>query len=114
MSGERGVVLLEVVIGLVVFGAAALTTVEFLGQLGATEQQAFATERRLADQERLLAAHTLLTRADLDRRLGERRVGTYTVRVERATATLYRLSVGESTAVDLATVVFRPGSDGAR
>jgi type II secretory pathway component PulJ len=108
MRTERGVVLLEVLAALTIFAFAAASAIGLLSQLSATEQRMHANERVVADQDRLMAAYSLLTREDLDRRLGPRAVGAYVVEVQRPTATLYRVTVGDSTGVELVTLLYRP------
>lgn len=113
MRAQRGAVLLEVVAALTIFALAAVSGLSYLAQLGDAQDRVQAIERRLADQDRLLTAHTLLTRADLDRRLGVRAVGPWLVEIQRPRPTLYRIAVGDSAAFDLVTLVFRPGPDHA-
>lgn len=105
---ERGALLLEVLAALTIFGASALTTASLLNQLSESERRAQEVERRLADQDRLLTAYSLLEREDLDRRLGARVVGPYVVEVQRPAPSLYRITIGDSAGVDLATLVHRP------
>lgn len=108
---ERGVALLEVIVAVTIFATAAITAVSLLAQAADHERRAEETERRVGDEERLLTAMTLLTREDLDRRLGRRTAGPYLVEVQRPTRALYRVTVasGESPEVpDLATLVYRP------
>ena len=112
MSGrpDRGVALLEVLAALTIFALAAVGIVALLAQTTDVERRAEFAEQRLADEERLLAAVTLLTRDDLDRRLGRRTAGPYVVEIQRPVRTLYRLTValGEAPeAPDLATLVYR-------
>ena len=108
---ERGVVLVEVLAATLILATAGLGLAELVGSGLRAVQTAAARERELADEERLLAAYALLTRADLERRVGLARVGPYEVSVERPEGTLYRiaLSRGETRGVeDLVTVVYRP------
>ena len=110
MRGERGVALLEVLAAVVILGVAGLALVELVG--GGTRAVAGARDREgeLADEERLLAAWSLLKREELDQRVGERTVGPYVVRVQRPEAGLYRIAIErkEVTGVeDLVTVVYR-------
>ncbi len=107
-GAERGALLLEVLAALTIFGASALATLGLLNQLSQTERGAQEVERRLADEDRLLTAYSLLEREDLDRRLGARPVGPYLVEVQRPAPALYRITIGDSTGVDLATMVHRP------
>jgi hypothetical protein len=54
---------------------------------------------------------TLLTRADLDRRLGTHRIGEFAVEVQRPERTLYRIAIAGAEAGAnelLVTVVYRP------
>jgi len=104
---ERGAVLIEVVASLTIFAFAAVSALAFLSQLADAERRTQAAERRFADEDRLLTAYTLLTRDDLDRRLGRRPVGPYVVEVQRPRGDLYRIAVGYSAAPDLVTLVFR-------
>jgi len=108
MRTNRGAVLLEVVAALTIFAFAAVSALTFLSQLADAQRRAETTELRLADEDRLLTAYALLTREDLDRRLGRRSVGPYVVEVQRPRGTLYRIGVGDSAAADLVTLVFRP------
>jgi type II secretory pathway pseudopilin PulG len=112
MSGraERGSALLEVLAALTIFALAAVGIVTLLAQTTDVERRAESVEQRLADQERLLVAVTLLTREDLDRRLGRRSAGPYVVEIQRPVRTLYRVTValGDAPgAPDLATLVYR-------
>lgn len=110
-AAERGVALLEVLAALVILSIAALGLVELVGAGTRAVAVARSRERELADEERLLAAYTLLERGDLDRRLGRREVGPYVVEIQRPERTLYRVAIwhAESRDVeDLVTVVYRP------
>ena len=110
-AAERGVALLEVLAALVILSFAALGFVDLLGAGTRAVATARARERELADEERLLAAYTLLARGDLDRRLGRREIGPYLVEVQRPERTLYRVALirkESGTREDLVTVVYRP------
>jgi type II secretory pathway pseudopilin PulG len=105
------VALLEVLAALTIFATAAVSVVGLLAQSTEHERRAESAEQRLADEERLLAAVALLTRDDLDRRLGRRAAGPYVVEIQRPVRTLYRVTValGDAPdAPDLATLVYRP------
>jgi prepilin-type N-terminal cleavage/methylation domain-containing protein len=112
---SRGFVLIEVLVALAILGFAGLALVEVASQSLVTLDRAREVEHRLADEDRLLAAHALLDRRDLGVRVGWRRVGPYDVRVDRLGFSLFRVSVGPADgAPDLITVVYRPaaGSEG--
>jgi len=108
MNRTRGAVLLEVLAALTIFSLSAAGTLSLLTQVSETERRLQFQERRLADQERLMAAYSLLSRIDLDRRLGSRAVGNYLVEVQRPEQTLYRVTIGDSSGIDLATLLYRP------
>lgn len=109
MRNERGVVLLEVLAALMILGTAALVLVDLeSGGLRATAS-ARDREREVTDADRLMVAYTLLNRPALDQRLGNRTVGRYLVNVQRPEEDLYRIAIG-----DLITVVYKPGSSGAK
>jgi hypothetical protein len=104
------VALLEVLTATVILTVAGLALVELVS--GATQALtvAVAREKEMADEERLLAAYTLLGRRDLDLRLGVREVGPYAVGVQRPERTLYRIALARAAnpaVEDLVTVVHR-------
>ncbi len=110
MRNDRGVALLEVIAAVAILGIAGLGLVELVAAGTRSVAEARLRERELADEERLLAAHTLLARADLDRRIGSRELGPYIVSVQRPERTLYRIAIGRVTAPvveDVVTVVYR-------
>ncbi len=109
-SRERGAALLEVLAAVLILGIAGLALVELVAGGARAAAAARLRETELADQERLLTAYTLLTRTDLDQRLGRREVGPYVVEVQRPERTLYRIGIARATAPeveDLVTVVHR-------
>jgi hypothetical protein len=107
---SRGVALLEVLVAILILTVAGLSLVELVSAGTRAMATARTRERELADEERLLAAYTLLTRSDLDRRIGRREVGPYLADVQRPEQTLYRLALLRRAAPeveDLVTVVYR-------
>jgi hypothetical protein len=108
--GERGIALLEVLAAITILSIAGLSMIELVTQGTATAVTERARETEQMDQDRLLAATTLLTRNDLDIRIGRRPVGPYVVTVARPEHTLYRIAVARESAPDvedLVAVVFR-------
>jgi type II secretory pathway component PulJ len=103
MRSERGVALLEVVAALVIVAMAGLSLISLTAEGLRATVAAATRERELADTERLLAAYSLLTRNELDQRLGDRTVGRYVVDVQRPERALYRIALD-----NLVTVVYRP------
>jgi prepilin-type N-terminal cleavage/methylation domain-containing protein len=109
VSSRRGFALLEVLVALAILGTAGLALVEVASQGLVTLDRARATEQRVADEDRLLAAYALLDRRDLGARVGWRRVGPYDVRVVRMDFSLFRVSIGPADAgPELVTVIYRP------
>jgi type II secretory pathway pseudopilin PulG len=113
MRNERGVALLDVLVALVILGTVGLSLVERIGAGLRGERDARRREEALATEERLLAAHTLLKRPELDQRIGRRHVGEFIVDVQRPEPTLYRIALLQQQSPnveDLVTVVYRPES----
>ena len=110
MRNERGVVLLEVLVAVVVLATAGIGLVELVGSGLRAERDARLRETTLVTEERLLAALTLLNRKELDQRIGRREIGEFIADVQRPERTLYRLALlqAQSPQVeDLVTVVYR-------
>jgi type II secretory pathway component PulJ len=103
------VALLEVMVAVAILASAAVSIVALLAQSADHERRAAAFEAQIADEERLLTAVALLTRSDLDRRLGRRTAGPYEVEIQRPRPELYRVTIGlRDEAADLATLLYRP------
>lgn len=112
---DSGMALLEALVALAILAAAGLSTIGML-------RQALDNERRMGEREhhadradRVLAAMSLLTAKDLDRRLGRHRVGQFLVTVQRPGALLYRIAVSDTASADelLVTVVYRAEGTGS-
>ena len=111
---ERGAALLEAMVALTLLMAVGLTTVSLLVAALRNEGALAEREATLQDADRIMAVLSLLTRADLDRRLGRHPAGRFLADVRRPELTLYRIALLESdtAAVEaLVTVVYRPGKD---
>jgi hypothetical protein len=107
---ERGVVLLEALVALTIVSAAGLGVVGVVSASARAAHELGSRERTVAAADRLLALYALLTRHDLDLRLGAHSAGAFIVSVERPERTLYRIAVAEprAPAVELlVTVVYR-------
>lgn len=110
---ERGVALLEVLVSLLVLSLAGLGTVGLITAALHEEHEAVSRERALASAERVLAATTLLTRSELDIRIGRSWVGNLLIDIQRPEQTLYRIAVSQRESPDvedLVTVVYRAES----
>ncbi len=111
-GAERGVVLLEVLVALTIVSAAGLGIVGVVSASARAARELGSRERTVAAADRLLAAYSLLTRHDLDLRLGTHSAAAFEVSIERPERTLYRIAVAEprAPAVELlVTVVYRAG-----
>ena len=110
MRNNRGVVLLEVLVAVVVLATAGIGLVELVGSGLQAERSARQSETTLATEERLLAALTLLNRKELDQRIGRRQIGEFVVDVRRPEHSLYRIALLQEQSLqveDLVTVVYR-------
>jgi hypothetical protein len=105
------VALLEAMIALAILGSAGAAAVGLVAAGLRSAAVGRERERTVMNADRVLAATTLLLRSDLDRRLGERQVGEFAVRIERPEPTLYRTAIAETSHPStelLVTVVYRP------
>lgn len=111
MKGRAGFALLESLIALAILGTAGLSLVAVVRSGLESERRARQQEATIATASRVLTAMSLLTRADLDRRLGTRHIGEFDMEVQRPERTLYRLAIAAADAPLselLVTVVYRP------
>ena len=111
MKNRAGFALLEALIALAILGTAGLSLVALVRSGLDGERRAQAQERELAAASRVLTAMTLLTRSDLDQRIGHHPVGEFVVDVERPERTLYRIALANADRTEtelLVTVVYRP------
>jgi type II secretory pathway component PulJ len=112
---DRGTALLEALVALAILAGAGFSIMGAIRQALESEWRLGERERRFDRADRVLAAMSLLTTADLDRRIGEHRVGEFRVRVQRPETSLYRISVGDTVPAAgelLVTVVYRPSGSG--
>jgi len=103
-------VLLEVLVAVVVLATAGVGLIELVGSGLRAEREARLRETTLATEERLLSALTLLTRKELDQRIGRRQIGEFIVDVQRPERTLYRIALLQEQSPqveELVTVVYR-------
>ncbi len=109
--GERGAVLLEVLVALTLLLVSGASVVSLLSAALQSEVALAEREATLRDGDRVLASLALLSKVDLDRRLGTHRAGPFVADVRRPEPGLYRIALREadSAAVELlVTVVYRP------
>jgi type II secretory pathway pseudopilin PulG len=89
--------LLEVIVAITILAVAALSTVAWVSQAAATVVRAGEAAAEVDSASDYLDRIALWTRADLDRHLGARRQGDWTVTVERLTSELYMVTMRDST-----------------
>ncbi|HEV8356904.1 MAG TPA: type II secretion system protein [Gemmatimonadales bacterium] len=109
---NRGSALLEAIVALAIVSVAGLSMLELVSASQRERNRLDDYERLVAGADRVLTAMVLLTRQDLDRRLGTHAVAAYAVNVTRPEMTLYRIAVGDSLAPEvelLTTVVYHEG-----
>lgn len=109
--GERGAVLLEVLVALTLLVVSGASVVSLLSASLRSEAALAEREETLRAADRTLAALTLLNRTDLDRRLGHHPAGRFVAEIRRPEPALYRIALREadSAAAELlVTVVHRP------
>jgi len=110
VRNSRGVVLLEVLVALVILATAGIALIEVVAAGLRAERDARERETVLAAEERVLAALTLLSRSELDQRIGRRHIGEFVADIQRPERALYRIALlrNDSPHVeDLVTVVYR-------
>lgn len=95
--GRHGMVLLEAIVALTIIGVAGVTAVSLAVSSLAAIDRAHKADERSQRASHFLDAVSLWTRADLDRHLGDRAEGSWRLRIERPTRTLYVVSLRDST-----------------
>jgi type II secretory pathway pseudopilin PulG len=107
---QRGAALLEVLAALVILASAGGGAVMLAIETARAVERARAGEAALRQASAFLDAVALWPRADLDRRLGDRRQGPWRLRIDRPAPTLYVVVLTDSTGARdlLRTALFRP------
>lgn len=102
--------LLEVIVAMTILVVAALSTVAWVSQAAATVVHADEAAVEVDSASDYLDRIALWTRTDLDRHLGPRRQGIWTVTLERPTSELYTVTMRDSTdsRTILRTTLYRP------
>lgn len=110
-ANRRGVALLEALIALTILSVAAAGALGAVAESLRSERGMIERERSMEQAHRVMKALSLLSRADLDLRLGQRELGEFLVEVQRSRQTLYRIALANTEAPEvelLVTVVYRP------
>lgn len=106
----RGIALLDALIALTILSSAGLALTGLLRQAINAQAEVARAESTMDAADRVLSALTLLRREDLDRRLGQHRIGEFLSDVQRPEPGLYRIALAEASAPErelLVTVVHR-------
>lgn len=90
-----GIALLEVLVALTLVSVAGGALLQHIGAVSRAQWFARAYEEQLEDADRLMRGLTLLTRAELVRQLGVRRVGPYDIAISPVADDLFRLTISE-------------------
>ena len=112
MRSRSGFALLEAIIALAILGTAGLSLVALIRSGLEGERRTRGEEKLMASASRVLTAMALLTREDLDRRLGTHAVGEFSVEVQRPEQALYRLAIAAADRSSTELLV-TPGSPAA-
>jgi hypothetical protein len=108
---DRGVVLLEVLLAVAILSVVGVSSIAFVGASVDVHARLRAREAELVAAERVLIATSLLSRTELDQRIGMREAGDFVVWIDRPEASLFRVGVAplaQPAAEILATLVYRP------
>ena len=110
IRSERGAALLEVMVALTMLAVAGTAAAGMVSESMRATRQAREADREMREASALFDAVALWTRADLDRHLGERRQGPWLMRVDRSAATLYVVTLTDSSSRRelLRTSLYRP------
>jgi type II secretory pathway pseudopilin PulG len=107
---RSGMILLEVMLGTVLFAMSSVALVTLLVQTVATVRHGRETERRTANATRLLNRVSLFSEFDLSLRLGVQRMNGLNMEIGAPAPTLFTIDVRDTVtgAVIVGTMVYRP------
>lgn len=108
---EKGVVLLEALVAVAVLSVIGVSAIGFVAASLEGSTRLAEREEELLAASNVLTAMALLSRAELDERIGLREVADFVVWVDRPERDLYRLGVAPAdhpAAEVISTLVFRP------
>ena len=107
---RTGAALLEAIVALAVFGTAGSAALVLVRDSARAVERAREREARIRDADAFMAAVSLWTRDDLDRRLGDRPQGPWRLVVLRPEPNLYEVALRDTRTdvVVLRTALHRP------
>lgn len=97
-------------VALVILASAGTVVVSMVAESARAVQRVRDSEKEMRAADAFFNAVALWSRADLDRHLGDRRQGRWIMRVDRPAATLYMVTLSDSStrATVLRTSLYRP------
>jgi prepilin-type N-terminal cleavage/methylation domain-containing protein len=108
---ERGVVLLEVLVAVAILSMTAVSSIGFIAASLEAQGRLDEREAELATAAEVLTIMALLSRRELDQRIGVRDVAGFAVWVDRPEPSLFRVGVApghQPGAEVVSTLIFRP------
>lgn len=93
---RSGATLLEVIVALTILAAAGLAAMGSVRESVDAVERAAVVDREVRAASAFLEAVTLWSRTELDQRLGDRRQGPWWLRIDRASETVYAISLSDS------------------
>lgn len=105
-----GVVLLEALVAMTILATVGATAIALVAESTRAVSRARQIDREMRDANAFLSTVALWPRADLDRHLGDRLQGRWLMRVDRARATLFTITLSDTNPRRLlmTTSLFRP------
>src|SRR5688500_4226211 len=98
MRVRRGSILLEAMVALAIIAVSAGSYIALPAESLSAVRRAGTAAEHLRAASDFLGVVTLWPRAELEQRLGSRRQGTWTLRIQRESSLLYSMSLLDSTA----------------
>lgn len=95
-GGERGAVLLEAMVALVIVTLSATAAIHVIQVSLADLRGGIARENRVRQASRVLARYGLLRQQELDQRVGTQQVGEFAVTVRRPEARAWRIGIADT------------------
>jgi type II secretory pathway component PulJ len=96
MRSDRGAVLLEALVAMVLVSLSAALSLHVLRAALADLRSVAEREDQIRAASRTLAGYALLTASELDQRIGTQRRGGFIVRVQRPERGAYRIAVADT------------------
>ena len=110
---RAGAALLEAIVALAVFGSAGTAALVLVRDSARAVEHARRAEREMRDADAFMAAVSLWTRDDLDRRLGDRAQGRWRLTVLHPEPSMYEVALRDTLTdrVLLRTALHRPAPE---